>query len=416
MNRRLLLRACSSNNNSQWHRWLALAAVVYLFQHEIHVGVLNIDNLIGVKVDDVSDLPRTPAAFQQPKNNATDIPFDPIQSFHIPAYNRIQQLINEDNIISWGYKKAPGFPEELRIKSVLTPGLFISRLHELSLEEKLAIWSNRTQHPAILWEPRICDAIQHFRETQQVQPHVLFTRCNENVGEFSRYVPENKTANWDDAVDWVRNGCKSNQEVWEYLKSRHTLAVFTMQHQFVEHPKVHSLPLGIKQTMKVQVLKLLQEPRVSKTKWLMINDNGWKHRKQVTDTVIENFAKFNMTLSNAYDNKKSSNYLKELRRSKFILAPSGLGWDCYRIWEALHFNTIPIIERFHRPHDGWRRTLDGLPVLWVEDLSEVTPKLLRDEYRRIASQGPQHYQYEKLTRQWWIQFVKSKVSIEEKSY
>lgn len=160
--------------------------------------------------------------------------------------------------------------------------------------------------------------------------------------------------------------------------------------------------------MKGQVLKLLREPQVTKTKLLMINDNGWKHRKEATATVMENFLRDNLTLTNTYDNKKSSSYLKELRRSKFILAPSGLGWDCYRIWEALHFGTIPIIERYHRPNDGWRRTLEGLPVLWVEDFSEVTPSLLRAEYIKIASKASE-YQFEKLTRQWWIQFIRSQI-------
>jgi hypothetical protein len=333
---------------------------------------------------------------------------DPEMTFHIPAYNRILRLINNDSIISWGYKKAKGFSEELRIKFLLTPELSIVRLHELSTTEKRAIWSNTSTHDPFLWESQICDAIQSFRQTDQVKPHVLFTRCNENFGEFSRYVPEHKTTNWNDKVEWSSNGCTSDDEVWEYLNHSHTRAVFTTQHHFVDHPKVHSLPLGIKHTMKAQVLKLLREPRANKTKLLMINDNGWKHRKQVTASVVENFARHNMTLINTYNNRKSSHYLKELRRSKYILSPSGLGFDCYRIWEALHFNTIPIIERYHRPHDGWRRTLEGLPVLWVEDFSEVTPDMLRTEYKRIAAQGSD-YQYEKLTRQWWIQFIQSQI-------
>lgn len=390
---------------SSWtlgYRLVALLPVLLFLQQEISLVVVRTE--ITTFLD--GDGPQV-TNFDNATTIQDDIIADRGMRFHISAYNRILQIVKDDTIISWGYKKAPGFPEELRIKYLLTPALSIERLHERTIPEKYSIWSNTTHH-SILWESRICDAVRLFNETNQVKPHLLFTRCNENFGEFSRHVPDGKTADWDDMVMWTKNGCQSDADVFDYLDHRNTRAVFTTQHHFLDHPKVHSLPLGIKYTMKAQVLKLLREPRIAKTQLLMINDNGSKHRKETTATVIENFAKSNVTLRNTYDNKKSSSYLKELRRSKFILAPSGLGWDCYRIWEALHFGTIPIIERHHRPNDGWRRTLAGLPVLWVEDFSEVTPSMLQTEFMKIAAKASE-YQYEKLTRQWWIQFIQSHI-------
>lgn len=328
--------------------------------------------------------------------------------FHIHAYNRLRQIIHADSIVSWGTKRAKGFLEEFRIKSVFAPELSILRFHELSIDEQKDIWTNTSHASLLVWVSRICDAVELIKQTNYSMPHVLFSKCNENIGDFSRYVPENKTADRDGGIVWTLQGCQSDQEVFDYLTHPNTRAVFTTQHQWMDHPKVHSLPLGIKYTMKDKILKLLQEPPVTKSKLLMINDNGWKHRKQVTAAVMENFAKENLTLTNTYNFRKSSSYLEELRLSKFILAPSGLGWDCYRIWEALHFSTIPIIERYHRPNDGWRRTLDGLPVLWVEEFSEVTPSVLLVEYERIALKWSE-YEYEKLTRQWWIRFIQSHV-------
>lgn len=363
------------------------------------------------------------------KNSSQNPLMDPYVCFHLPAYRQIRSLLNDESIISWGIKKQKGLPEELRIKSLLQ--LPIARLHGLSLEEKEAIWQNRnyfydheSNNPGshstnatlamiqphssfYIWESRICDAIQVFESTGSVKPHVLFSRCNENFGDFSRSVPGKKTAGWDAGVDWATNGCGgSNEPVYRYLNHSNTLAVFTTQHHFLDHPKVHSLPIGIKHTMKYPILRILREPIVNKTQLLMINDNGWKHRKNVTKAVVANFAAFNMSLRNTYSNKKSHKYLEELRRSKFILAPSGLGWDCYRIWEALHLNTIPIIERYYRPHDGWRRTLDDLPVLWVEDFRNLTPSILNEEYKKIASRGSE-YNYHKLTKNWWADFVRS---------
>jgi hypothetical protein len=330
--------------------------------------------------------------------------FDPDETFHAPAYERLKRIINDSSMLSWGFKKEKGFTEELRIKRLLSQHFDIERLHGRSKEEKHQVWKNATQH--YVWESRICEAVFGFNRAGSVKPHVLFTRCNENAGDFSRYI-SSKTVNWDRRVNWTASGC-TEEAVFEYLNHPNTRAVFTTQHQFNDHPKVHSLPLGIKHTMKESVLQLINAPRVKKKQLLMINDNGWRHRQNVTAAVMKTFASSNITLKNTYHNRHSKPYLEELRRSKFILAPSGLGWDCYRIWEAIHFNTIPIIERYNRAKDGWRRTLDGLPVLWVEHYHEVTPDLLEEEFLNIASTA-NGYIYEKLTIPWWVAFIRSYV-------
>ena len=35
-------------------------------------------------------------------------------------------------------------------------------------------------------------------------------------------------------------------------------------------------------------------------------------------------------------------YTKDLRRSKFVVSPPGVGWDCHRTWESVLFGSIPI--------------------------------------------------------------------------
>lgn len=427
-----------SSSLLQLVRWIAALAVLFLVQRE--AVFLQSSHAVGesVRLDDPRSLSNPTShwnwkdsqaiAASSHNDDGSAMIMDPVTEFHIPAYNRIRELVTNTTIISWGFKKQKGFPDELRIKAGLS--LPITRMHGRKLEDKLhillihngqtALPENTTESslPVIedaplYWEAQICDFVQLVEEAerrgQQIPPHVLFTRCNENFGDFSQPVPDHKTASWN--VNWEDNGCVSAEAVFRYLNKSTTRAVFTTQHHFLDHPKVHSLPLGIKHTMKVPVLRALREPRVNKTKLLMINDNGWKHRKTITKIVLENFAAngTDMALKNTYSNKKSKHYLAELKQSKFIMAPSGLGWDCYRIWEALHFNTIPIVERYYRPHDGWRRTLSDLPVLWVEDFRNLTPSLLRVEYERIASRGSD-YSYEKLTTDWWADFVLSKLN------
>lgn len=85
------------------------------------------------------------------------------------------------------------------------------------------------------------------------------------------------------------------------------------------------------------------------TQLLMINSNPTPTRKPQMDAVINNFSKLGYKkLKNNYGQYKGNSeveYLKEISNSKFILCPSGLGWDTYRIWEALNLGTIPVIER-----------------------------------------------------------------------
>jgi hypothetical protein len=100
-------------------------------------------------------------------------------------------------------------------------------------------------------------------------------------------------------------------------------------------------------------------------------------------------------------------YLQQLRHAKFILSPSGMGLDCYRHWEAMMMGTFPVIEHFNRTvTDGWFRTMEELPVAWIDSYDNLTPQWLEKEYRRLVSQALS-YQYEKLTEQYWIDLIKS---------
>ena len=95
-------------------------------------------------------------------------------------------------------------------------------------------------------------------------------------------------------------------------------------------------------------------------------------------------------------------YFTQMRCSRFVLCPSGLGWDTYRLWEALSLGAIPIVE----DSPGWIRVLDDLPVLIVKSFKDVTPQLLEKEYERITGHV-QKYNFKRLTRQWWLDHFRS---------
>ena len=92
------------------------------------------------------------------------------------------------------------------------------------------------------------------------------------------------------------------------------------------------------------------------------------------------------------DNKS---FLRFLKRSKFCISPPGKGADCFRTWDALYEKSIPIVQPKNCPVLGRYR---DLPILYVDDYSEVTEDLLISEYKRMLDT---EYDFSKLFLHYW---------------
>jgi hypothetical protein len=97
---------------------------------------------------------------------------------------------------------------------------------------------------------------------------------------------------------------------------------------------------------------------------------------------------------------------KRNREYPLWLSPRGNGIDCHRTWEALYLDAIPIV---------WHSTLDSiytnLPIIIINDWSEVNEKFLRNKLYEIALkkvQQPPVYQYDKLRSAFWHQMILNK--------
>ena len=175
-------------------------------------------------------------------------------------------------------------------------------------------------------------------------------------------------------------------------------AVFTVTHQCIDHPKVFSVPLGLKYPNIPEVFYETSLP--NRTNLLFMALSGFGGRPSITQRITSNF---NGTVQNHYHD--GTDYFRELRAPKFMICPSGLGWDTYRTWESLVMGTIPVLETYGR-QDGFYRTFDDLPVLWVDHYDNVTPSLLEEAYPRIL-RGARNYKFEKLTNWWWVDLINS---------
>jgi hypothetical protein len=85
----------------------------------------------------------------------------------------------------------------------------------------------------------------------------------------------------------------------------------------------------------------------------------------------------------------------------FVASPFGQDYECIRTWEALCLGCIAIIKSC--PLD---RLYEGLPVVIIQDWSEVTPEFLQ---KTLAEYTYKHlnndFKYEKLHKYYWVRLV-----------
>lgn len=325
--------------------------------------------------------------------------------FHVESRAKIASLVNKSTIMRWFSRdsKPNEFDTFLKMFDNMDDITNLSdEQKEITPEMKEDVWSDQSRY--LVHDENLCCASKGFEKAGSVKKHVLLTHLNENWGALSTSVA-NRTAQWGNIENILKlsGGC-SLQSITEYLDHPNTLAVFTTTHQAIDHPKVHSIPLGIKTVSTY--LKIIESAPSYKTQLLMLNSRASEERNCQLEAVIKSFREESIEIMNSYKEGSDYRYLSELQRSKFILCPSGMGWDTYRMWEAFMVGTIPVVEHYNRT-DGWHRTMNNLPILWVENFEHgLKPSFLEKEYQRIAMNASR-YMYEKLTIPYWINFVKS---------
>ena len=75
-------------------------------------------------------------------------------------------------------------------------------------------------------------------------------------------------------------------------------------------------------------------------------------------------------------------FLTDVVKSKFVISPEGNGVDTHRAWEAIYFKGIPVIEN----NDRIKFKYAGLPVIFTDDYSEITPEFLEGKFMEMKTQ------------------------------
>lgn len=277
-------------------------------------------------------------------------------------------------------------------------------------------------------------------------PIVLTNSADENWGFLSTGIGT-RTTKWINMTNHLLIHGANYDTVQHFLASDKVILIVCNTHvdpYIGAHEKIISLPLGISRKGPIFERALyLARMGVKKKTILQINNSGWGDRAYINRIVSE---AFNGSVSNTYKGantdemrvrnagrqrkqmKRNGNvqqpeqrrrlqhiqqsehsplkdHFLETAQAKFVLCPSGLGYDTYRLWETLLMGSIPVVES----NAGFDRTYSSLPVLVVRNYSDLTPQLLQRAYPCFV-RNAKKFQFHHLTESYWLGMIARAVS------
>jgi hypothetical protein len=95
-------------------------------------------------------------------------------------------------------------------------------------------------------------------------------------------------------------------------------------------------------------------------------------------------------------------FVDEISKHKFVLCPVGNGLESHRLWEVLYIGSIPITRR----NVNYSFYEDKLPILMVDDWSEITEDFLIQKYSEITNKLENNfYNLEMLNFSYWRDLI-----------
>ena len=180
------------------------------------------------------------------------------------------------------------------------------------------------------------------------------------------------------------------------------------------HPKLHPLPIGIPTPASGcgnintvhSIMKNAKDLSDRRTDKLIYINLTWgsnpKERLLCINTLKDKpFTYISGIYRYATKIQPFAQYLKELSEFRFVASPNGLGVDCHRTWEAMLVGTIPIITRSFLTETI---LFDDLPVLIIDDWSQITKEFLDENFKKIMSRS---YNLDKLQAQYWFNKIRA---------
>lgn len=196
------------------------------------------------------------------------------------------------------------------------------------------------------------------------------------------------------------NPAKTEADIYALLDHPRLVHWVAHQHSVIQHDKVHALPLGFGfhnrrmgpngvhlNNYKNDMLDFLRESKDVKRDKLLLctmqihtnifGEDGDDPRTQALRNLSAIRSLRQWAVNRRFDSTRA--YWSAVRAHKFVLSPWGWGPDCFRHYEAVALGTVPILLSDYLQDKAVR----GLPVLVVEQWSDLNEEMLEREYTRI---------------------------------
>ena len=201
------------------------------------------------------------------------------------------------------------------------------------------------------------------------------------------------------------NGDEEAPGEYAYLLEDKKLIRWFAMNATIQHPKLIAIPIGgggmSRSHKEAYIHELVMYPP-EKEELLYINFRPDNHGERAL--ALDYFADKNFCLIDAPCSPRD--FLEKVSSAKYTLCPRGNGLDTHRVWETLLLGSIPVLKRNTLDH-----LYSDLPVLFVDEWSDVTPTLLEDRYEELENGS---YNFEKLTADYWLKKISSaKYNIEK---
>lgn len=147
------------------------------------------------------------------------------------------------------------------------------------------------------------------------------------------------------------------------------------QNCLMEHPKITPIPIGLENAHFGHAgnLKLFKKYSIlfNKTKPkqennILVGFNINTNLKERSEALSALSKKPNVVTIEKQNNQEE--YLKTLRKYKFVASPPGNGIDCHRTWEALYLDVVPIVKK--SVCNQFFKDL-GLNIIIIDDWNEI---------------------------------------------
>ena len=244
--------------------------------------------------------------------------------------------------------------------------------------------------------------LQNLKKGKERFPRkfVAIGNPDENWGWLSTHFL-NRTASWGFTYSRRLGPMRANQleEISSFLDDPRVIMLLVNQHHNVSHPKVISLPRGV----LPDVAKIIWDESqrvvrmdVRKDTLLFVASSNWGPRPMIIECVrslMQGHLSVGGGTNGRLDNRE---FMKKMSGSMAVLCVPGLGYDTFRLWEALASGSMPVLER----GVGFDRSLYKLPALLVDDFADLTPSLVKQAYVEALYRADD-WDYKRMTTRWW---------------